>query len=151
MNKMLKKALILGAAGFVIGCCIGVIIWYFSASSDPQPKFDLINLLYCLVGGIFGASAMGSAVVYDVENWSIARCTITHFVFTFAGFYLMAYIQKWGIFWNVGFLYVTIPEVIGYIMIWLIQYLIYRKDVRKMNKDLEDLKNNTEYSKDERK
>ncbi len=141
MNKMLKKALILGAIGFVVGFLIGVFMWYLGVKDNPSVHYDSLTFIYCIVGGIFGASAMGSTVVYDVESWSITRCTITHFVFVFAGFYLMAYIQNWDIFWNIGFLYVTIPEIIGYIIIWLIQYLIARKQVKKMNEELKDIRN----------
>ena len=80
---MWKKAVLLGALGYAIGIVIGVVIFLCNSSRSFAE-----TLPYILLSGIPGAVAMGSAVFYEIEKWSIARATVTLFLITFAGIYL---------------------------------------------------------------
>ena len=132
---MLKKAMLLGTIGFVMGAMIGVIFML------AQPPADFpASLPNILIGGIWGTLAMSSSVVYDIEQWSIARATATHFLFIFAGYTVLSLGLGWfrisdGLFWII-----MAGMVIAYILVWLFMYLAYKKQVRKMNEDLEKLR-----------
>lgn len=125
-----KKATLLGLAGFVIGAAI-VICLVLLDSQPLQGAFAHI-----VIGGIYGAVAMGSSVVYGIEKWSIARATATHFLLVFALYFLLVISMGWFSLSNPVFWIVVGAMVAVYILIWLIQYLSYRRQIREMNDEL---------------
>lgn len=125
-----KKATLLGLAGFVIGAAI-VICLVLLDSQPLQGAFAHI-----VIGGIYGAVAMGSSVVYGIEKWSIARATATHFLLVFALFFLLVISMGWFRLSDPVFWIVVGAMVAVYILIWLIQYLSYRRQIREMNDEL---------------
>lgn len=125
-----KKAVLLGLAGFAAGALIGVCFTLTGSSEFPE------SLLHILLGGIYGTVAMGSSVVYSVEKWSIARATATHFLLVFALYFLLAISVGWFRLNDPFFWAFIAVMVVAYVLIWLIQYLIYRRTIRAMNDDL---------------
>ena len=133
---MRKKAILLALLGYVIGCLIGL---GFSLSSED---FSLGKALpRILLGGIPGAVAMGSAVIYDVERWSLLRATTTHFVIVMGVICFGCFVLDWFEPWSTAFWIMMAAEVVAYFIIWLIMYKGYRGQIRKLN---EMLKNSTE-------
>ena len=132
---MWKKAVMLSILGYLLGVAIGVIV-FLSSSEGSLAK----SIPYILLSGIPGCVAMGSTVVYDIEKWSVARATVTHFLITFLCFYLLAFALGWFRFGDSLFWTITAAMVAGYIIIWLIQYLIYKRQIRKMNDNLQKRK-----------
>lgn len=125
-----KKTTLLGLAGFVIGAAI-VICLVLLDSQPLQGAFAHI-----VIGGIYGAVAMGSSVVYGIEKWSIARATATHFLLVFALYFLLVISMGWFSLSDPVFWIVVGAMVAVYILIWLIQYLSYRRQIREMNDEL---------------
>lgn len=125
-----KKATLLGLAGFVIGAAI-VICLVLLDSQPLQGAFAHI-----VIGGIYGAVAMGSSVVYGIEKWSIARATATHFLLVFALYFLLVISMGWFSLSDPVFWIVVGAMVAVYILIWLIQYLSYRRQILEMNDEL---------------
>ena len=125
-----KKATLLGLAGFVIGAAI-VICLVLLDSQPLQGAFAHI-----VIGGIYGAVAMGSSVVYGIEKWSIARATATHFLLVFALYFLLVISTGWFSLSDPVFWIVVGTMVAVYILIWLLQYLSYRRQIREMNDEL---------------
>ena len=125
-----KKATLLGLAGFVIGAAI-VICLVLLDSQPLQGAFAHI-----VIGGIYGAVAMGSSVVYGIEKWSIARATATHFLLVFALYFFLVISMGWFSLSDPVFWIVVGAMVAGYILIWLLQYLSYRRQIREMNDEL---------------
>ena len=132
MNKVLKKAIILGIIGFAIGLIIGVTVYYLTGGSSSG-EFSYFEFL---VGGIYGALAMGGSAVYDIESWSIAKCTATHFVCTFVGLFALAIMQGWFYPGDLLFWILLVAWVFAYFIIWLIQYLIYHRKIDNLNEEL---------------
>ena len=132
---MWKKAVLLGAVGYAVGIVIGVIIFLCNSSRGFAEA-----LPYILLSGIPGAVAMGSTVIYEVEKWSVARATVTHFLITFVGLYLVGFALEWFRFGEPAFWIFTAAMVAAYVLIWLIQYTAYKRQVRKMNEDLQKWK-----------
>ncbi len=131
-----KKATILGAAGFVLGIliCMGFRL------AMSQEGLQAGVLPHILLGGIYGAVAMGSSVIYDIEKWSIIRATVTHFILVFGLYCLIGFSAGWfrldePVFWMIMAAMIT-----GYVLIWLFQYLSYKRKVQQMNDDLKKWK-----------
>ena len=45
-------------------------------------------ILHLLMSGVLGMVANGSSVIYEIEEWSIARATITHFTIAMWAFFV---------------------------------------------------------------
>ncbi len=146
MREIRKKALWLSLLGFALGAGIGLFFLSLGGSDAylAREENGLSRLLYFLLSGLYGALNMGSSAVYGIETWSILRCTLTHFlitvvstVFFFGAMILLGWMGRlpagvWALF---GAVFVTV-----YFMIWLMQYLAYRKRVNSMNAKLREWK-----------
>ena len=132
---MWKKAVLLGALGYAVGLVIGMAIFLCNSSRSFAE-----TLPYILLSGIPGAVAMGSSVIYGVEKWSVARATVTHFLITFGCLYLAGLALDWFRFGEPAFWIFTAAMIAAYVLIWLIQYMAYQRQVRKMNEDLQKWK-----------
>ena len=130
------------AAGYVITICIS-LVWGQGYYSPCVPELiDLMgNEIYAVIlqavlcgilGGAFGAGSM----VWEIENWSIVKQTDIYFLITASAMMPVAYFSHWMEHSIRGFLsYFGIFTVI-FICIWLIQYLIVRRSVKKLNSKL---------------
>ena len=132
---MRKKAILLGAFGFLLGALVGVIFMLASHASDISAAVP-----HLLIGGAWGAIAMSSSVVYDIEKWSIARATVTHFLFLFIGYSVLSLGMGWFRIGDAAFWIILAAMAAGYFMIWLFLYHSYKKQIRRMNRDLEKWK-----------
>ena len=128
---MWKKAVLLGALGFVLGVMIGVILTLTDSADDLRAAFP-----YILVCGIPGCIAMGSSVIYDIEEWSLARATVTHFLITFVSYYAIALPLGWFRLGDSLFWIITVSMLAGYVIVWWIMYLSYKRQIRRMNDKL---------------
>ena len=130
---MYKKAALLGLIGYVCGCAIGLC---FALGSQD---FSLGKALPgILLGGIPGAIAMGSVVIYDVEKWSVLRATVTHFLVAMGAILFGCFVLKWLEPGSKPFWIMLGIELIAYILIWLIMYTCFRAKVRKLNELLKE-------------
>ena len=73
---------------------------------------------------------MGSSALYGIEDWSILRCTLTHFcicVGSTAVFFGVMILLGWMSMPPAGVCALTCAAFAAvYCMIWLAQYLAYR-------------------------
>ena len=131
-----KKAALLGLIGFAAGALISAAFILFGGSSAGF-RADLPNLL---LGSFYGAVAMSSSVIYEIEKWSIARSTATHFLLILGLYCLLVLSLGWFRVNDPLFWIVIAVMVAGYVLIWLFQYLAYKRKVRQMNDDLKKLR-----------
>ncbi|MCR4605198.1 MAG: DUF3021 domain-containing protein [Eubacterium sp.] len=138
MNRHLKQGLALGAIGFVLGLGVGLAILFALTSSAERDGLSALDLtLHYLCSGIVGGVAMGFTPVYDIESWSITRCTLTHFVITMGTFMIIAVSIGWVRFDDVSG-YITIGcQTSAYFIIWLIMYLKHKRETKELNDDLQ--------------
>ena len=130
---MRKKAILLGLIGYVCGCVIGL---FFALQNE---NFNLREALpSMLLGGIPGAIAMGSAVIYDIEEWRLLRATATHVIVVLGVILFACFLLKWFPPWSPAFWIMLAAELIGYVIIWLIMYYCFRKKVRTLNEMLKE-------------
>ena len=141
MDELWKKAVILGAVGLILGIFIGAGFWYLGAgealAASSQPN-DLT--LHLLLSGVLGMVANGSSVLYEIETWSIARATITHFIIAMGIFYAVAFTLRWFAPTDPVCWIMSVVLIIVYFIIWMIQYLIYKHRVNRMNEELKKWK-----------
>ena len=140
MRKDLKKVIILSVIGLALGLLVGAFFWFFGSEDGGEAPTLAYALRHFAVSGLFGAYAMGSTVFYDVEHWSITRATLTHFVPLFLMYLAVGIIQSWFTFGDPVFWVMTIIWLAMYFIIWLICYLGYKKEIGKMNRQLESWK-----------
>ena len=136
---MTKKAILLALLGYLAGCIIGLC---FALRNETFVIGEALPKI--LLGGIPGAIAMGSVVVYDIEKWSLARATATHFLITMGAILLACFVLKWFKPWSLSFWLMLSIEVVGYFIIWLVIYLHYKAQIRELNELLKKNKKEQE-------
>ena len=125
---MRKKAIIFGLLGYIAGCLIGLC---FALQNKNESLSGALPGI--LLGGIPGAIAMGTMVIYDIEKWSILRATFIHFLIVMGVMLLACFVLKWFEPWSAAFWIMMAAELVGYVIVWLILYHSYRRKVRKLN------------------
>ena len=149
-QKLIYKSSIGFSLGVFITIMINIIIeviFYNSHYANPylEIRSDMNYtkiLLELLTGGILGCVGYGGAVGYEIEQWSIIRATATHFVVTMTVYVIVGLFNGWLLPMHSIVNVIQIGMMIfAYFMIWLFQYLIYKKSVKDLNKGVEHLKN----------
>ena len=131
---MKKNAVFRASLGFSIGVLISALIMSSFASTDEL--FSRMMLLSQLVGsGLYGAICMGATIVYDIEEWSLLRATLTHYVITFASFFITNKLLGW--FDSDILLFAFVLLSIGYVGIWIVEYTAWKISVSQMNSTLD--------------
>lgn len=138
MKKIVKKAVILGIIGFGLGLLISFVVYQLTKDGDERIGEILRGFL---AGGLYSAMALSGSVIYDIEEWSILRCTLTHFIITLLGYYSMGTVQGWLIIGSGIFYITTVIFIIAYILVWIGNALYYANKIKKLNQELEKSKN----------
>ena len=112
----------------------------FTVAVTSNGYADAYEVVIQLVGSaILGIVNMGAMSIYDIESWGLLRSTVTHFVLSLSSFLLANSLLGW--FDKNVMLIVIVAFVLIYFMIWLFQYLIWKKEIRKMNENLNRMNN----------
>lgn len=87
-----------------------------------------------LVGAVFG----GASVIWQMEEWSLIRMTLTHLVICSAAMFPIAYLMQWMPHNLTGFLrYFGIFFAI-YFFIWISQYSAMKKKIEQINRKMRE-------------
>ena len=101
-------------------------------------------MLHLLLSGVLGMVANGSSVIYEIEEWSIVRATITHFIIAMGVFYVIAFTLRWFSPSDPACWIMSAIMVIVYFTIWMVQSLIFKHKVKRMNEELRKWKSRRE-------
>ena len=154
--KFKDRLIVFGSLGFGLGVIIGTVITAITATVDVNDGSlymtspELVQavgsplwafVVQALASGLYGACGWGGAAVYSLEEWSMLKCTVCHYLFVMVGYYLLAFSMHWftpadSYAIGVMFVYMTL----AYILIWLINYLSSKASIKKINRELEQLK-----------
>jgi positive regulator of sigma E activity len=99
--------------------------------------------IQCLLFGLYGCLAVGGMSVYEIEEWSLLRVSVMHYLMIVIGYLVMSWILCFGngVFDNL----IVIGIMSGvYFVIWLINWMSYRKRIRRLNEMLEERKRREE-------
>ncbi len=150
----LKQRFIYKASiGFSLGVFVTIGFCLIAVFSDDPftniltKEYLLRLVIQLLCGGLMGIVGNGGAVIYEVDRWSIIRMTVTHFVLTFVTFLILGFANNWleprlSLF-NV---IMILGWILTYFIIWMTQYLIYKKEVDQINRSLKTLRDSKEAS-----
>ncbi len=149
---MVKNILQRASLGFPLGVFIGytitIVISFYVGHGSYSPvvpslaqamgsELNAVVLQYVL-SGILGAGFSASSLAWEIEEWSIARRTIVHFVVSSVFMFPVAYFNRW--------MEPTLGGVLGYVLvfvgiyaiIWLVQYIFWMRKVREINQRLKN-------------
>lgn len=147
---MKKKVLLRGVFGFPLGIAIGYVITILISLKWGQGYYspcvpELIDrmgseidavIVQTVLCGLLGAAFGASSIIWEIDSWSIVKQTGVYFAITSIVMLPFAYVMFWMEHSVKGFLsYFGIFAAI-FIFIWLLQYLIGKYTVTRMNSKL---------------
>ncbi len=153
---MKKKIALRSILGFPIGIAIGYLItifisliWAKGYYAPCVPELILamgneINavILQAFLCGLLGAGFAASSVIWEIEDWNIMKQTGIYFIIIATIMLPIAYFSYWMEHSIIGFFsYFGIFAVI-FAFFWIMQFVIGKHNVRKMNENLHHANNN---------
>ena len=103
-SRILRRALL----GFLVGIAVGNLIVIISGfiTEGKILLFDssLLEktgseagafLMQTLLSGLYGAIGMGGAIVYELEDWSLLKASVIHYLLSTLSFYPIALYLGW--------------------------------------------------------
>lgn len=147
---MKKKIALRSMLGFPLGLAIGYVItiiisfvWASGYYSPCVPQLiDVMGseinavLLQALLCGILGSGFAAASVIWERDDWGIVKQTGIYFLIISVIMMPIAYATYWmehslkGILSYFGIFFII------FVIIWIVQYAIARRNVRKMNEIL---------------
>ena len=147
---MLKMIIRRAFWGFSVGILAGDGIAMLTGSlnagelvlvSDKVVNFAgslaLAVVIQTVLSGLYGAITFGTTVFYEIESWSLMIATALHCLVVVGLFVPLSMFLGWGSDDPISYLIMIAFQVTGFFLIWLIMYLIYRKQVKELN-ELQD-------------
>ena len=97
-------------------------------------------LLQTICSLLYGAAWAGASIVWEVDNWSILRQTITHLIICSLCTFPIAYFMRWMNHSVFGTLSYFGSFFAIYFIIWMSQYIAIKKRSQQINNEVQ--KNN---------
>ncbi|NLN97096.1 MAG: DUF3021 domain-containing protein [Eubacteriaceae bacterium] len=151
---MKRQLFFRGLLGFPLGIAIGhvvsiVVSAMVSHSMGHASYFvcapALIDLtgnelnaviLQTLLSGVLGSVFAASSMIWELEDWSIAKQTGMHFTITASVMMPIAYLLKWMDNSFYGFVVYFAIFALIFFVIWLVQYWVVKKKIDQINAKL---------------
>lgn len=147
---MKKKMIIRSLLGFPLGMALGEgisitisLFWGQGEYTPCAPQFVEVMgnetnavALQALLCGIMGAAFAMASVIWEMDQWSIAKQTGIYFMVTAAVMMPIAYITGWmehSLMGAVGYFGIF---ALFFVVVWIAQYSVIRQNIRKMNENL---------------
>ena len=143
---MLKNIFKRAGIGFVIGMFVGNLIAVLTGTSATGgvtfASKQLLNMardnpivamiLQSLFSGLYGAICFAGMTFYEAERLPLAAATALHAALIILTFIPIALLLGW-VSSIIEILIIAGMQLIAFFIIWLIMYLIYKKQVKKLN------------------
>lgn len=123
-----NRFLIYSLAGTILGMAVGIAMWIL-AQGNPEGRSFVIHII---ASGIHGLIPCGAVIVYELESWGLTKSTVVHASITLATILLIDLPMKW---FSPGreFVLAMAIYVVLYAIIWLCNYMYYKRTVREIN------------------
>jgi RsiW-degrading membrane proteinase PrsW (M82 family) len=92
--------------------------------------------------------AFGGMCLFDIEKWSLLRATLAHCAIIVVTYIIIAPLLHWIHFKIMPILIMTSMIIFVYALIWLIMYIIWKIEIRQMNRLAEEYKKDNEIGED---
>lgn len=144
MFKTIVKRSLLGAVigvfishviAIIVSLCIGDGAFYAVVPQLTESTGSELNavLLQTVCSVLYGAVFAGVSVVWELDNWSILKQTVVHFLVVSIATLPVAYVTQWMHHSVLGMIiYFGIFAVI-YAFIWFGQYMAVKSNIIQMN------------------
>ena len=144
----LKKALLRGLLGAPIGVFISytitILISLFHLGEGiyspvvPELVNEMGNEIYAvlmqyILSALLGFGFATGSAVFQVEQWSITKQTVIHFIISVTAMFPTAYFRYWIDHTVGGVLFYMLTFVILYVVIWVIQINIWKRRIQDIN------------------
>lgn len=151
---MKKNIILRGAFGFPLGLAIGYIItiiislvWAEGYYSPCVPELISVTgseinavILQALLCGFLGAGFAASSAIWEIERWSIVKQTGIYFLTVSVIMLPIAYFLYWMEHSLAGFFRYWGFFTLIFVMVWVIEFIIGKRNVKKMNDKLHESK-----------
>ncbi len=149
---MKKKIILRAALGFPIGIAIGHLITIFISLVWANGYYapcvpELIDvmgseiyavILQALLCGLLGIGFAASSLIWEIEHWGIVKQTGIYFLIISVIMLPIAYLTYWMEHSLMGFFSYYAVFALIFLVIWIIEFIIGRYNVRKMNAKLKE-------------
>ena len=147
----IKKAIIKRAIlGFIYGVFIGQTILILESLMMRDGNFypvatSLVNLAGTKIGaviiqyfltGLLGTTFAATTVIFEMDNWSLIRQTLLHFIITSIVMYIAGFLCGWFPHTVVSTLIWFGVFIVVYVIFWVCFSMYYKNKVKKINEAL---------------
>ncbi len=147
---MKRKIIKRGLLGFPLGIAICFVITVIISACVGDGSFypvtqELIEkmgtelnavILQTVLCGVMGTGYAMASVIWDIDSWSLAKQSGVYFAIACVVMFPIAYIANWMKHDAVGILSYAGIFVAIFVFAWLIQYLVWKDKVKKMNEGI---------------
>lgn len=151
MKKKIVYRCLLGAPiGVTISYLITIIISVIIGDGNYYPVVPALTetcgseinavLLQTACSFLYGMAWSGASVIWEKEQWSLLRMTVTHFLICCIATFPIAYTMQWmphhftGMMLYFGILFAV------YLFIWILQYQAMKKQIEQINRNIQEKK-----------
>ncbi|NMA94185.1 MAG: DUF3021 domain-containing protein [Clostridiales bacterium] len=93
-----------------------------------------------LLGAILGMIAFAGTLFFDIEEWSLLRATAAHCALILSTFLIVGARLHWFSMHIIAISIMAGIIILMYALIWVIMYLIWKREIREMNRLTEEYK-----------
>lgn len=150
MKRTIKRAAI-GFLAWMVLCSIisTMIAWPLSPDRlfvtqsllDKMGSLEAALVAHLLLSGLFGAVCMAGESFYDIESWSMLQAAAAHFSTMMLAYVPIALCLGWLQPNPRSIALSILVMAVGYVLIWLVLYLQYKRTTQQLNELLEETKN----------
>lgn len=144
MKEAIKRGLLGFPLGIAIGYVISIVVSLFIADGLYSPAaLSLVDemgseiaavIFQALLCGVLGASFAAASIIWEIDQWSIAKQTGIYFAVAASSMLPIAYFAHWMERSLMGFIGYFSVFVIVFIVIWLLQYFAWKNIIGTINK-----------------
>ena len=147
MRKQIIKRFLIGfATGVFVGETILILTSVFAGNGtfSPVSPYLVRNagsdlaavIIQYLCTGIMGATFASSSIIFELDNWSLLKQTVVHFLSTSILMYIVGFFCGWfphnvssTLLWFGVF-------IVVYLIFWISFIMYYKKKTREINEKL---------------
>ncbi len=136
MEQLLKYRFIIQIlAGALLGMLISITIYLFDGFSEDMISNRWAFFWQVVGSGLNGAVCMGSSIIYEFEKWGLRKVTILHYLICLLSFLTACLLLQW---FPISTFCIVLPVyTFVYFIVWVMEYVFWKREIRKINQDLE--------------
>jgi ABC-type multidrug transport system fused ATPase/permease subunit len=139
----LKKVILRGLLGIPIGVFINITIVLITSlihgylsyeATSPLKDYTIQYSVSIVIGFVFAVAS----TIFEVDTWSILKQTVIHFIIISITFLPCAILAGWMKLDFMDILIYCMNFAIIYVVIWIVQYFIWKNRIVKLNRKLKN-------------